>query len=287
MTLPNIGWIGLGHMGAPMAANLVAAGYPLTAYNRTRETAESLGLPLADSLEALARSSEVIVTMLGDDKAQEAVLFGKDGLASYLREGQVVINMGTMSPDLSRSTAERLAAHGVGCLDAPVSGSVKQATDATLVIVVGGDAAVLERVRPVLEKLGKKVVRFGDAGKGAQAKLAINLMLGIVMQGLAEAVVFGEACGLASETLIDAIAETPLASPVVAIKLAAIRAGNFGAAFPLKHMAKDLRLASAEAHGAGAAIPATEVVRGSFELAVADGLGDLDVIGILQSLRNS
>ncbi len=287
MTLPTIGWIGLGHMGAPMAANLAAAGYPLAAFNRTRETAAGLGLPLADSLEAVARQADVIVTMLGDDRAQEAVLFGKDGLAKYLREGQTVVNMGTMSPDLSRSTAERLGAKGVACLDAPVSGSVKQATDATLVILVGGDAAVLERVRPVLDKLGKKVVRFGDAGTGAQAKLAINLMLGIVMQGLAEAVVFGEACGLASETLIDAIAETPLASPVVAIKLAAIRAGNFDAAFPLKHMAKDLRLASAEAHAAKAAIPATEVVRGSFELAVADGLGDLDVIGILQSLRKS
>jgi len=286
MTRPTIGWIGLGHMGAPMAANLVAAGFSLVAYNRTRETAERLGLPLAESLEALARQADVIVTMLGDDTAQEAVLFGKDGLAQHLREGQLVINMGTMSVDLSRSTAERLAAHGVACLDAPVSGSVKQATDATLVILVGGEAAALERGRPVLDKLGKKVVHFGDVGKGAQAKLAINLMLGIVMQGLAEAVVFGEACGLESETLLEAIGATALASPVVAIKLAAIRAGNFDAAFPLKHMAKDLRLASREAHGAGAAIPATEVVRGSFELAVTDGLGDLDVIGILQSLRS-
>ena len=286
MTQPTIGWIGLGHMGAPMAANLVAAGFPLVAYNRTRETVEGLGLPLAESLAAVARQADVIVTMLGDDKAQEAVLFGKEGLAQHLREGQLVINMGTMSPDLSRSTAERLEARGVACLDAPVSGSVRQATDATLVILVGGEAAALERGRAVLEALGKRVVHFGDIGKGAQAKLAINLMLGIVMQGLAEAVVFGEACGIESETLLDAIGETPLASPVVAIKLAAIRAGNFGPAFPLKHMAKDLRLASREAHGAGAAIPATEVVRGSFELAVADGLGDLDVIGILQSLRS-
>lgn len=285
MTHPKVGWIGLGHMGAPMAANLAKAGVALAVYNRTPRELPGIKAPVAADAAAAAKDADIVVTMLSDDAALEAVLFGPHGIAPTLRPGQVVANMGTVSPKLCLSIAERLAKLGVSAVDAPVSGSVKQATEATLVILAGGDAAAIAAARPVFELLGKRTVHFGGPGQGARAKLAINLMLGVVMQGLAEAVRFGEANGLDLGTLLDAIGETPLASPVVAVKLAAIRDGNFAAAFPLKHMAKDLRLASDAA--AGAAIPAAEVVRGSFELAVKDGLGDQDVIAILESLRNA
>lgn len=285
MTHPKIGWIGLGHMGAPMAANLAKAGVPLTVYNRTPRDLPGIKVPVAASAAEAARGADIVVTMVSDDAAEEAVLFGPGGVAEALAPGQVVVNMGTVSPKLAVSVAERLAKRGVAVLDAPVSGSVKPATDATLVILVGGTAAALETARPMFELLGKRAVHFGGPGQGARAKLAINLMLGVVMQGLAEAVTFGEASGLDTAALLDAIGESALASPLVAIKLAAIREGNFAAAFPLKHMAKDLRLASDAA--AGATIPAAEVVRGSYELAVNDGLGDKDVIAILESLRNA
>lgn len=284
MTYPKIGWIGLGHMGAPMAANLAKAGFPLVVFNRTPKPLP--GLTAVASAAAAADGAEIVVTMLSDDAAEEAVLFGPQGIAAALKPGQVVVNMGTVSPKLAVSVAERLAKRGVPALDAPVSGSVRQATDATLVILAGGAPDALARVRPMLEALGKRVVHFGGPGQGARAKLAINLMLGVTMQGLAEAVTFGESCGLDANQLLDAIGETPLAAPVVQIKLAAIRAGNFSAAFPLKHMAKDLRLVSDAAAETGATIPATEVVRGSYELAVKDGFGDRDVIAILESLRN-
>jgi 3-hydroxyisobutyrate dehydrogenase-like beta-hydroxyacid dehydrogenase len=285
MTHPKIGWIGLGHMGAPMAANLAKAGVPLTVYNRTSRDLPGIKVPVAASAAEAARGADIVVTMVSDDAAEEAVLFGPGGVAEALAPGQVVVNMGTVSPKLAVSVAERLAKRGVAALDAPVSGSVKPATDATLVILVGGTAEALETARPMFELLGKRTVHFGGPGQGARAKLAINLMLGVVMQGLAEAVTFGEASGLDTAALLDAIGESALASPLVAIKLAAIREGNFAAAFPLKHMAKDLRLASDAA--AGATIPAAEVVRGSYELAVNDGLGDKDVIAILESLRNA
>lgn len=285
MTHPKIGWIGLGHMGAPMAANLAKAGVPLTVYNRTPRDLPGIKVPVAASAAEAARGADIVVTMVSDDAAEEAVLFGPGGVAEALAPGQVVVNMGTVSPKLAVSVAERLAKRGVAALDAPVSGSVKPATDATLVILVGGTAEALETARPMFELLGKRTVHFGGPGQGARAKLAINLMLGVVMQGLAEAVTFGEASGLDTAALLDAIGESALASPLVAIKLAAIREGNFAAAFPLKHMAKDLRLASDAA--AGATIPAAEVVRGSYELAVNDGLGDKDVIAILESLRNA
>lgn len=283
MSYPKIGWIGLGHMGAPMAANLARAGFPLVVFNRTPKPLP--GLTAVASAAAAAEGAEIVVTMLSDDAAEEAVLFGPQGIAAMLKPGQVVVNMGTVSPKLAVSVAERLAKRGVLALDAPVSGSVRQASDATLVILAGGAPDALARVRPMLEALGKRTVHFGGPGQGARAKLAINLMLGVVMQGLAEAVAFGESCGLDTAQLLDAIGETPLASPIVQIKLAAIRAGNFSAAFPLKHMAKDLRLASDAAAATGATIPAAEVVRGSYELAVKDGFGEQDVIAILESLR--
>lgn len=274
-------------MGAPMAANLAKAGFPLTLFNRTPRDLPGIRVPVAPSAAAASAGADLVVTMLSDDAAEEDVLFGAGGLAHALRPGQVLVNMGTVSPKLARSVAERLEKQSVAVLDAPVSGSVKQATEGTLVILVGGAAESAARARPMFEVLGKRTVHFGGHGQGARAKLAINLMLGVVMQGLAEAVAFGESCGLDDAALLDAIGETPLASPVVAIKLAAIRAGNFEAAFPLKHMAKDLRLASVEAGATGAPIPAGEVVRGSYELAVKDGFGDKDVIAILESLRKS
>lgn len=283
MTLPTIGWIGLGHMGAPMAANLARAGFSVAVFNRTPR--EVPGARVAATAAEAAAGADLVVTMLSDDAALEAVLFGAGGVAATLVPGQVLATMGTVSPKLAESVAARLAKRGVDAVDAPVSGSVRQAADAALVILAGGTAAALAHARPMFDALGKRTVHFGGPGQGARAKLAVNLMLGVVMQGLAEAVAFGESCGLDAATLLDALGDTPLASPVVAAKLAAIRSGDFAAAFPLKHMAKDLRLVSDAAAETGATIPAAEVARGSYDLAIKDGFGDLDVIAVLQSLR--
>lgn len=285
MSKPRIGWIGLGHMGRPMATNLLKAGYALTVYNRTRATAEALGVAIADSPAALARGTDVVITMVADDASQEAVLFGPEGVAAGARPGQTVINMGTISPTLSRSVAERLDARGVAVLDAPVSGSVKPATDGTLVILVGGDAAAVAACRPIFDVLGKRTFHFGGHGQGATAKLAINMVLGTMLQALAEAVVFGEATGLDRDTLLDMIAETPCAAPILTLKSQSLRRRDYPAVFPLKHMAKDIRLALAAA--AGVEIPAARTVSASFDAAERQGLGEQDVMAIVKLLEGT
>jgi len=287
MTFPRIGWIGLGHMGLPMVARLAASGAPVQVWNRSIDKTSELGCDVAGSPAELARAVDVIVTMVSDDAAQDAVLFGPSGVAEGLSAGKTVINMGTISPGASVRAADRLGAIGVSTLDAPVSGSVKPATDGTLVILVGGEREVFERSRPIFDVLGKRAFLFGPHGQGARAKLAINMILGLTIQALAEAEVLGEACGLDKDTLLDMVAETAVASPIVKMKLPTIRAEDFKAAFPLRHMAKDFRLAVAEAEATGARLPLTLVARDSFAKAEKHGFGDQDIMAILRELRGS
>jgi len=284
MSKPRIGWIGLGHMGVPMTANLMKAGFPLMVWNRTRSKAEAIeGAFVAASPADLAQGVDILVTMLSDDASQEEVLFGPGGVAEGAKIGQIIINMGTISPQASRSAAIRLGQLGVLVLDAPVSGSVKPATDGTLVILVGGDAEALARCQPVFDVLGKRTFHFGKAGQGANAKLAINMMLGTMLQAAAETVVFGEAAGLDRGLLLDMIAETPCASPIFNLKAPTIRADSYPPAFPLKHMAKDFRLMLEAANGAD--ISVAEAVSANFQKAEAEGLGDQDVMAVIKVLE--
>lgn len=281
----KIGWIGLGHMGLPMVRNLLSAGYPVTVYNRTPAKAQSLGCPVAATPAALAAASDVVVTMLADDASQEAVLFGQDGVAAGLSAGKTVVNMGTISPDASRDHAARLGAKGVDVLDAPVSGSVKPATDGTLLILVGGETPVFARCQPIFEVLGQRSFHFGGHGQGANAKLAVNMMLGLTLQALGEAVVLGTKTGLDKAMLLDMIGSAAVASPIIAMKTPSIKAGEFPAAFPLKHMAKDFRLAVAAAEKAGASVPITRAATRTFGDAEGSGLGDADIMAVLAQLR--
>ncbi|MTJ80879.1 MAG: NAD(P)-dependent oxidoreductase [Telmatospirillum sp.] len=282
---PKIGWIGLGHMGMPMSRNLLAAGYPVTVYNRTPGKADGLGCALAPSPAALAAASDVVITMVSDDASQDQVLFGEDGVAAGVSAGKTVINMGTVSPGASRDHAARLGRLGIDVLDAPVSGSVKPATDGTLLILVGGDKAVFERCQPIFDVLGKRSFHFGGHGQGANAKLAVNMMLGLTLQALAESVVLGAKTGLDTDMLLDMIGDAAVASPIIAMKSPSIRAGKFPAAFPLKHMAKDFGLAVEAAEAAGAAVPITRAACGTFASARKDGLGDNDIMAVLTELR--
>lgn len=283
MTKSRIGWIGLGHMGVPMARNLIAAGYKLALYNRTPGKTDGLDASIASSPADLVRQSDIVITMLSDDASQESVLFGKEGVFSAARTGLTVINMGTVSPQASRSTAQRLGEAGVDVLDAPVSGSVKPAQDGTLVILVGGDTGVLARCQPLFDILGKRTFHFGGHGQGSVAKLAINMMLGMTLEALAESVLFGEAGGLDRATLLEMIGETACASPIVKLKLPGLKSDSYPAAFPLKHMAKDFRLALAES--AELRIPAGRATAASFAAAESQGLGDSDVMAVIQSLK--
>lgn len=283
MSKPSIGWIGLGHMGIPMAANLVKAGFPVTVYNRSPGKADGVFSSVAKSPAELAKKVDIVITMVSDDSSQESVLCGPNGVVEGAHDGLIVINMGTVSPAASKNAAEILGRHGVKVLDAPVSGSVKPAQDGTLVILVGGEAITLERCQPIFDVLGKKTFHFGAHGAGSTAKLAINMLLGVLVDGLAETVTFGEGRGLDRALLLEMIGETACAAPIITMKIPSVKAGSYPAAFPLKHMAKDFRLAIAEA--GDISLPTTKIVGESFAKAEAKGFGDDDVMSVIKILE--
>jgi 3-hydroxyisobutyrate dehydrogenase len=285
---PTIGWLGLGNMGLPMATNLLKAGYDVTVYNRTLSKAEplrALGAKVTDMAQGLAEQVDVVITMVSDGATLESVFAGEYGVYHGLRNGQTVIDMSTVAPETSRKLAAMAAEKGVAYLDAPVSGSVKPAQDGTLVILVGGEKEVYERHVPIFDVLGKQSFYFGANGQGNNAKLAINMMLGITLQGLSEALVLGAKTGLDRSTLLDMVSVTACASPIVLGKSPNILAENFDAQFALKHMEKDFGLAIDAAKTAGAALPQTAAAHQTYVAAKANGLGDQDISAILLQLE--
>jgi 3-hydroxyisobutyrate dehydrogenase len=281
----KIGWIGLGNMGVPMATNLIKAGYEVSVYNRTKAKAEpllSLGARLVDKPKDLFAECDVVFTMVSDDQAVKAVYTADDGILSGAAAGKIAVDMSTVSPATSRYLAETCRSAGVSFLDAPVSGSVQPAKEGKLIVMVGGEKSVFEQVKPLFDKLGKMALHLGENGAGSSAKLAINLLLGITGQGIAESVLFARQHGISTEDMLTIISESAVGTPLVRLKAAAILADEFPAAFALKHMAKDLRLAQE----CGAAFPLAETAYSSYQSALREGLGDQDFMAIMRFLSD-
>ncbi|EJL20209.1 NAD(P)-dependent oxidoreductase [Brevibacillus sp. BC25] len=278
-----IGWIGLGNMGIPMASNLLAAGYDVRVWNRTPGKSASLvalGAKETATLSEVVAQSDVLFTMVSDDDAVKAIYTGSDGLLSLPVQGKLAVDMSTISPDTSRFLAERAKQAGLRFLDAPVSGSVGPAKEGTLVIMVGGEQADYEVAKPMLDKLGKAAFYLGPNGAGTSAKLAINLLLGITVQGVSETLLFARSLGVGTEQMLDIISESAVGTPLIRGKAASILADDYPAAFALKHMSKDLRLA----HEAGVSTPLAESVNATYRHALESGLGELDLMAILRHL---
>ncbi|MDO7850504.1 NAD(P)-dependent oxidoreductase [Hymenobacter convexus] len=277
------GWIGLGNMGTSMARRLLAAGIPIIAYNRSPAKAETLraeGATVAPTPAAVLDAAQVVFLMVSDDQATRELFTGEHGLLQSSTAGKLIINMSTVSPGVSQEMAELSRAHGHEYLDAPVSGSVKQAETGQLAIMVGGDEAAFKKAQPLFAHLGKLALRVGPTGAGNNAKLAMNTLLGFQAQGLAEAVLFAQQHGLETADLLDLIKSSALASVFINLKGDAILNENYQAAFALKLLAKDLRLAKAE----GSDTPLANVVHQTFQEAEATH-GDEDVIAILKHLK--
>ncbi|MCM3146070.1 NAD(P)-dependent oxidoreductase [Brevibacillus sp. MER 51] len=278
-----IGWIGLGNMGIPMASNLLAAGYDVRVWNRTPGKAAplvALGAKETATLSELVAQSDVLFTMVSDDDAVKAIYTGSDGLLRLPVQGKLAVDMSTISPDTSRFLSEQAKQAGLRFLDAPVSGSVGPAKEGKLVIMVGGEKADYEVVKPMLDKLGKAAFYLGPNGAGTSAKLAINLLLGITVQGVSETLLFARSLGIGTEQMLDIISESAVGTPLIRGKAASILADDYPAAFALKHMAKDLRLA----HEAGVSTPLAESVNATYRHALESGLGELDLMAILRHL---
>ncbi|MGG1662663.1 NAD(P)-dependent oxidoreductase [Brevibacillus sp. NRS-1366] len=279
----KIGWIGLGNMGIPMAGNLLAAGFDLHVWNRTPDRAApllALGAKHMATLAKLVDECDILFSMVSDDDAVKAIYLGANGLLEADIKGKLAIDMSTIAPDTSRFLAERAKHAGLRFLDAPVSGSVGPAKEGKLVIMVGGDHADYVEARPLLDKLGKVALHLGPNGSGASAKLAINLLLGITVQGVSETVLFARSLGISTEQMLNIISESAVGTPLIRGKAASILADDFPAAFALKHMAKDLRLA----RQAGVSTPMAETADASYREALEGDLGELDLMAILRHL---
>jgi 3-hydroxyisobutyrate dehydrogenase len=282
MNTTKIGWIGLGKMGIPMSQSLIKAGFPVIVYNRSKEKEERLkasGAGVASTPSALIQQTDVIILMVTDDKAIDDVFNGYNGLLGAGASGKIIINMSTVSPAISKEMAAACARQGNQYLDAPVSGSVKQAEEAQLVIMAGGDESTFEKAKPILEKIGRLALLVGDTGAGNTAKLAINTLLGIQAQGLAEAVFFAQHNGIKTTDLVTLINNSALGSPFIKIKGEALLSNNFNAAFSLSNIAKDLRLAKS----IGLSTPLAEVAYQTFQDA-EPALGGEDIIAVYKQI---
>lgn len=283
MKAQKIGWIGLGTMGIPMVQSLLRADYIVTAYNRNQEKANTIqkeGGELVDTPAALISKTDVVIIMVTDDQAIKDIFEGVDGLLSAGVSGKTIINMSTVSPAISIKMASLCLTNGHHYLDAPVSGSVKQATEATLVIIAGGDPHVFEEVKPILESLGKLAIRFGATGSGNKVKLIVNTFLAIQAQALAEAMAFAEKLDVDQQELMTVLNSGALGSPFVKIKGEAILDGNFKPAFSLNNIVKDLKLAS----DIGLNFPLGTTALKTFQSAAAD-YGKEDIIGVINALK--
>jgi 3-hydroxyisobutyrate dehydrogenase-like beta-hydroxyacid dehydrogenase len=282
--MAKIGFLGLGEMGTPMASRLLRAGHRLTVWNRTAERTAplaQLGAAVAPSPAKAAAGADFVITMLATPDALEQVLFGSDGLAPALSPGQVLIDMSTVGLDEVRSVAARLP-QGASLVDAPVRGSVPQATSGRLDIFVGATDENYERVRPILEALGT-VRHAGGPGSGAAMKLVANLVLGAAIVTFGEALALGESLALKRDMLLDALADSPI-GPIVKAKRANVESGDFAPSFKLRHAAKDLRLVTEAAAARGRELKQARVNRALLDEAAERGAADLDFSAVVATI---
>ncbi len=279
----KIGWIGLGKMGKPMSEKLLKAGHKLSVYNRTAKKEAPLekdGASTASNPRQLVEECDIVFLMVSDDDAVREIFTSEEGILAGEVQGKIIVNMSTVSPEVSKEMASGLEEKKAKYVDAPVSGSVKQAEEASLVIIAGGKKEVIDEVKPLLEQIGKAVIYIGDTGHGNAAKLAVNTFLGIVTQGLAEVAQFSEQMGVEKSALFEIINNSALGSSFVKLKGNSILNKDYDAAFTLTHLTKDLRLAKES----GLDFPLGNTAYETFKNAEAD-LGDEDVIAIIKKLK--
>jgi 3-hydroxyisobutyrate dehydrogenase len=256
----RVGFIGMGGMGSRMASRLLAAGYPLTIYNRARErthTLEERGAKVAALPETLAAGSDIVFSSVADDAAVESVMLGQGGALTAARPGTIFIDMSTVLPTTSRGLCAAGLERGVAFLDAPVSGTTSTAEQGQLLIFVGGEKSVYESCRPIFSILGKESFYMGPTGAGAMMKLCANTLLGVGMQALAEAVAFGLRGGLERDRLLEVIGNTAVVSRSQISKLKNVSSGAYPPEFPLRLMSKDFGLIADTATHLAATMPST------------------------------
>jgi 3-hydroxyisobutyrate dehydrogenase-like beta-hydroxyacid dehydrogenase len=282
----RVGWIGLGIMGSRQAANLRRAGYELTVYNRTRETAERWaaehGATVADSPADVARASDVLISMVVDGAQVEQVLLGEGGAVYGAHDGLLCVDMSTIAPSETRRIGSALEEHGVRLVDAPVTGSAPKAADGTLTIMAGGEAEDVARVRPLLEAMGEVIVHAGPLGDGEMVKLINNAVAAANATTLAQALVVGAATGVDLDALERVMAAGSGDSAMLALKAGPMRRHDYTTLFKLEHMLKDVRLCLEEGQAAGVPFPAAATAREVLTAGMGRGLGEADFAALVE-----
>ena len=280
----RVAFFGLGIMGHAMATNLVKAGHEVTVWNRTPgKMVEGAGI--APTPAAAAQGADVIWLCVSDTAAVERILFGPDGVEQSLAEGMIIADSSTISPSATVKFAERVRGKGVVYVDAPMTGSKIGAANGTLIFMVGGEEANIERLNPLFAAMGKKIFRMGETGKGQATKLTMNLQIALIFEGFAEALTLATKLGVDSNQLVSLIEATMVKSGVVEYKAPFVLQHDFTPNFPLRLMHKDIRLALEAAKEARVKLPALETVEEIYELATEEGQQDLDYAATLTLLE--
>lgn len=287
--MANLGFLGLGIMGYPMAGNLLKAGHRVALWSNTAEKARQLaatgdGVACATPRE-VAEKSDCIFLCVGDSAMSERVILGKDGVIEGARAGAVVADASTVSPDSSRMIGKRLAEKGVHFLDAPCTGSKPGAENGTLTFMIGGDQGVFEKTKPYFEAMGKQFYYCGGPGLGLHAKLSQNLILANMLQAFNEGMVLCTKAGVDPAQMIDILNNSAAKSGFITFKAPYILSRNFSTNFSTKWMHKDVGLAIDSAETMNLPLPVTSVTQQMFRAAIAMGYGEEDLCATIKVME--
>ncbi len=285
----QIGWIGLGKMGKPMAVNLQEAGHQISVYNRSKDKAASLvqkGAKVYDTTKELAKNSDTIFSMISDDSTLLDIALGQEGVIENAPSNSVFVDMSTISPATSKKVSDYADKKSIKYLRAPVNGSVKQAEEASLVILASGKQDVYQNIYPLFEILGNKLFYVGDGEQARFLKLCINSMVGITSSMMGEALAFGEAGNLDWDTMLDIISSSAIGSPLVNFKKEILKKRDFKPTFTARQMAKDFDLILDTAKDNNLPMPLTSAVRQQWNGMIGTGRGDLDYFAYLEYLES-
>jgi 2-hydroxy-3-oxopropionate reductase len=286
----KVGYIGLGLMGKSIARNILKAGFPLVVHNRSRASVDELsaeGATPASTPAEVASQVDVIFTNLPDTPDVELVALGKDGILAGAHEGLIFVDNSTIKPAAARAIAEKLAEKGVMSLDAPVSGGDIGARNGTLTIMVGGDAAALEKVMPVFQAIGKTITHVGEAGAGQVTKACNQIMVAAQMVAMGELLIFSRKAGVDPQKVVDAIKAGAAQCWALDIKPPRLFEGNRQPGFKAYMQAKDLNIVIETAREYGAPLPATAENTQLFNAMLQMGMAELDnsaVVGVIEKL---
>lgn len=282
--MQRIGFVGIGLMGQQMSRRLLAAGFPVTVWNRTKARAADLlaaGAAWGESPRALAEASDAVIVMVTDSAASEAVIAGPQGVLAGAHPGLTLIDMGSVAPETSRAMAERAWAKGVPMLDAPVTGNPKVASEGKLGIMVGGPQATFEACLPIFQAMGVKIIHVGENGKGTTLKLINNLIMGVAIQAVAEALVLAQKAGIDPVKVQEITSVGGARTGAMETRGRRMITHDFSPHFSANNMYKDLSTALKLADEVGASLPATSIAREMLRAVKSQGKGELDSCAVL------